>query len=118
MVTSFRPRCPLVRDDTVLSTVRPISNIQELYNQFTEYRLEILEGRIRQQLKDLREANSCGRRVPTHKLKAFLGEQEGFLAHMNKEMIDDDKVIKGYLEETYRPHANEGKRAKKRLRGH
>ncbi|KAG4219840.1 hypothetical protein PC116_g31681, partial [Phytophthora cactorum] len=53
MVTSFRPRCPT----------------------FSEYRLEILEERIRQQLKELREANGAGRKVATRKLKAFFEEQ-------------------------------------------
>ncbi|KAK6072808.1 carboxylesterase [Seiridium cupressi] len=108
MVTSFRPRCPLMRDDTVLATVRPISNIQELYNQFSEYRLEILEERIRQQLKDLRDANSSGRRVPTKRLKAFLDEQERFLAHMNREMIDDEMVVKGILPPTQLSYMNGG----------
>ncbi|KAI2606650.1 hypothetical protein GGR54DRAFT_409934 [Hypoxylon sp. NC1633] len=97
MVTSFRPRCPTVRDDTVLTTVRPISNLSELYNQFTEYRLEILEERIRQQLKEMREANSAGRRLATPKLKAFLEEQVSFLAHMNREMVDDEQVVPGIL---------------------
>lgn len=97
MVTSFRPRSPTVRDDTVLNTVRPISNLGELYSQFTEYRLEILEERIRLQLKELREANSAGRRVATRKLKAFFQEQERFLAHMDKEVVDDDQVITGSL---------------------
>ncbi|KAM0808328.1 hypothetical protein AB5N19_08671 [Seiridium cardinale] len=113
MVTSFRPRCPLVRDDTVLATVRPISNIQELYNQFSEYRLEILEERIRQQLKDLRDAHSSGRRVPTKKLKAFLDEQERFLAHMNREMIDDEMVVKGILPPIRPSKMEEGPRAKR-----
>ncbi|KAI1779828.1 hypothetical protein F4818DRAFT_154723 [Hypoxylon cercidicola] len=101
MVTSFRPRCPKVRDDTVLTTVRPISNVQELYNQFSEYRLEILEERIRQQLKELREANGVGRKVATRKLKAFFQEQEKFLAHMNREMVDDDQVIQGSIDDSH-----------------
>ncbi|KAI2784528.1 hypothetical protein F4815DRAFT_126215 [Daldinia loculata] len=101
MVTSFRPRCPTVRDDTVLTTVRPISNLLELYNQFSEYRLEILEERIRQQLKELREANGAGRKVATRKLKAFFEEQEKFLAHMNREMVDDEKVITGSIDDSH-----------------
>ncbi|KAL7629509.1 hypothetical protein AAE478_001030 [Parahypoxylon ruwenzoriense] len=101
MVTSFRPRCPTVRDDTVLTTVRPISNLAELYNQFSEYRLEILEERVRQQLKELREANSAGRKVSTRKLKAFFAEQEKFLAHMNREMVDDEHVIRGSIDDSH-----------------
>ncbi|OTA93849.1 hypothetical protein M434DRAFT_72360 [Hypoxylon sp. CO27-5] len=101
MVTSFRPRCATVRDDTVLTTVRPISNLSELYNQFSEYRLEILEERIRQQLKELREANSAGRKVATRKLKAFFQEQEKFLAHMNREMVDDEEVVRGNIDDSH-----------------
>ncbi|KAI0135356.1 hypothetical protein F4814DRAFT_19247 [Daldinia grandis] len=102
MVTSFRPRCPTVRDDTVLTTVRPISNLLELYNQFSEYRLEILEERIRQQLKELREINGTGRKVATRKLKAFFEEQEKFLAHMNREMVDEENVVIGTIDNGHR----------------
>jgi len=92
MVTSFRPRCPYLRDDTVLTTVRPISNLSELYFQFSEYRLEILEERIRTQLRLLRETTRSGKKIDTRKLKWFLKEQESFLAHMNHEMIEDVKM--------------------------
>lgn len=117
MVTSFRPRSPTVRDDTVLTTVRPISNLQDLYNQFSEYRLEILEERIRAQLKGLRDASARGRRIPTPQLKAFLHEQESFLAHMNREMVVEDEVVRGFLAgaETHPLAPSEEAAAKKRL---
>ena len=114
MVTSFRPRCPRQRDDTVLTTVRPISNISELYLQFSEYRLEILEERIRDQLKTLREMRSSGKRVDTRKLKAFLHEQENFLAHMNKEMIEDVKM--GEIDNSHLLSPKNVERARKRTR--
>ena len=98
MVTSFRPRSHTVKDDTVLTTVRPISNLSELYYQFSEYRLEILEERIREKLKTLRETQKTGRKMKTKDLKAFLHEQEVFLAHMNKEMVDDELVTKGSID--------------------
>lgn len=101
MVTSFRPRNPLVRDDTVLTTVRPISNINDLYNQFAEYRLQMLEERIRLQLKELHDLSAAGRRVATKKLKAFLGEQEEFLAHMRREMVDDEDVVVGDIQQDH-----------------
>ncbi|KAI2468768.1 hypothetical protein F4781DRAFT_396811 [Annulohypoxylon bovei var. microspora] len=113
MVTSFRPRSWKVRDDTVLTTVRPISNLPELYNQFSEYRLEILEERVRQQLKELREANSAGRKVATRKLKSFLEEQEKFLAHMNREMIDDENVMMGSIDDSGGVKKSEAATAKK-----
>ena len=101
MVTSFRPRAPELRDDTVLTTVRPISELSELYYQFSEYRLEMLEERIRQQLRELREGQKGGKKLATAKLKQFLSEQEQFLAHMNREMIEDDQVIKGFCDDSH-----------------
>ncbi|KAI1333203.1 hypothetical protein F5Y16DRAFT_6247 [Xylariaceae sp. FL0255] len=97
MVTSLRPRNPLVRDETVLETVRPISVISDLYNQFAEYRFEILEARLRMQLKDIRDMMATGRGIPTAKLKAFIQEQEQFLAHMDKEIVEDDKVVRDMI---------------------
>ena len=93
MVTSFRPRCPDLRDDTVLTTVRCISNLPELYFQFSEYRLEILEERIRSQLRVLRDAKRGGKKISIAKLKGFLKEQENFLAHMDQEMVNTDGVV-------------------------
>ncbi|KAI1279958.1 hypothetical protein F5Y07DRAFT_18449 [Xylaria sp. FL0933] len=101
MVTSFRPRDPLQKDDTVLTTVRPISNINDLYNQFAEYRLQMLEERIRMQLKEIRDHSAAGRRVATKKLKKFFEEQESFLAHMNREMIDDENVVVGNIQQDH-----------------
>jgi len=98
MVTSFRPRSPLVRDDTVLTTVRPISDLGELYYQFAKYRLEMLEERVRQQLRDMVDAKTAGRAMATRKLKAFLAEQEGFLAHTNREIVEEENVVKGAID--------------------
>lgn len=97
MVTSFRPKDPFVRDDTVLTSVRPISNLIELYAQFSEYRLEILEERIRAELKEIRKSRAAGRGVSTRKLKAFLKEQQLFLEHTNHEIVDEDQVIVGKM---------------------
>ena len=99
MVTSFRPRSPYVRDDTVLTTVRPISNLSELYFQFSEYRLEILEERIRTQLRFLRETKLREKPLNTNQMKKFLVEQETFLSHMNKEMVED--VTEGEIDDSH-----------------
>ncbi|KAL6716428.1 hypothetical protein ACLMJK_005995 [Lecanora helva] len=101
MVTSFRPKSHTVKDDTVLTTVRPISNLSELYCQFSEYRLEILEERIRAQRKAMRENESRGKKFNTKMLKTFLCEQETFLAHMNRELVDDDLVTKGCIDDSH-----------------
>ena len=100
MVTSFRPRSPTVPDDTVLTTVRAVSNLQELYFQFSEYRLEILEERIREQLKNMRETKRGCKQLDTKILKRFLKEQEDFLLHMNDELVLDEHVTAGRIDDT------------------
>lgn len=116
MVTSFRPKNPLLRDDTVLTTVRPISDLAELYAQFSEYRLEILEERIRNELKAIRESRAAGRGVSTKNLKHFLAEQQKFLEHMNGEMVDDDQVIAGFVDDSHLLTKKGEGRATKRVR--
>lgn len=101
MVTSFRPRSPSLSDDTVLTTVRGISDLAELYFQFSEYRLEMLEERIREKLKEIRDKKRAHRPFDTKGLKNFLLAQEKFLAHMGKEMVDEDKVIKGFTDDSH-----------------
>ena len=100
-VTSLRPKDAHIPDDTVLTTVRAISDLSELYLQFSEYRLEILEERIRHQLKVLREASKGGKKFNTHAMKLFLKEQEDFLVHMNKEMVQDELVVKGAIDDSH-----------------
>lgn len=98
-VTSLRPKNPLLRDDTVLNTVRGISDLSGLYGGFAEYRMEMLEARIREQLKMMRERRAAGMRFDTRRFKEFMIEQEEFLAHMNREMVQDEDVVFGYIEE-------------------
>lgn len=101
MVTSFRPRDPTVRDDTVLTTVRPVSDLSQLYFQFSEYRLEMLQERIRIQLEKMRKTMLDEKKFDTAVLKEFLREQEDFLAYMNKELVEDDQVIKGSIDDSH-----------------
>ncbi|KAL8674695.1 MAG: hypothetical protein Q9168_000927 [Polycauliona sp. 1 TL-2023] len=109
MVTSFRPRNPNVPDDTVLTTVRPVSNLSELYSQYSEYRLEILEERVRTQLRVLRENKRGGRKVNVKALKDFIRDQTDFLAHMNKEMVSEELVIKGSIDDSHLHHPSQPK---------
>lgn len=94
-MTSFRPKSPHLPDDSVLSTTRGISELSELYYEFGRYRLEMLEERIRVQLKKLRDDYAAGKRTNTRALKGFLEEQEGFLRHTNGEMVRDELVKMG-----------------------
>ncbi|KAL9584558.1 MAG: hypothetical protein Q9212_002049 [Teloschistes hypoglaucus] len=101
MVTSFRPRCPNLPDDTVLTTVRPISDLTELYSQYTEYRLEILEERLRKQLRALRDNRRTGKKFNVEAMKYFFGEQEKFLAAMNKEIVEEAMVQTGNIDDSH-----------------
>jgi hypothetical protein len=97
-VTSFRPRSPFVKDDSVLRTVRPVSNLSELYADFAEYRLEIMEQRIRHAREEMRAHRQAGRRFDTSGHKAFLQVSAAFLTHTDNELVDEDKVRKGFIE--------------------
>lgn len=107
MVTSFRPRSPHAPDDTVLTTVRGISDLSQLYYEFGEYRLQMLEERVRAQLKLLREGHAAGKKTSTRALKRFLDEQQQFIKRTNEEIVEDDKVVLGHIDELNIP--NDGK---------
>ena len=114
MVTSFRPRNFSLPDDTVLTTVRPVSDLSELYFQYSEYRLEMLEERVRDQLRALRETKRSGRKLNVRRFKKFLWEQGEFLAHMCKELVDDQLVVKGEIDDSHLLKSNEVHEGKKK----
>ncbi|KAH0551621.1 hypothetical protein GP486_007162 [Trichoglossum hirsutum] len=99
MVTSFRPRSAFVRDDTVLTTVRPISDLSELYYQFSEYRFEILKERLCSMLECLREGRSAGKKAKARPIKDFIEEQIDFLERTNQELVEEDNVVVGHVGE-------------------
>lgn len=101
MVTSFRPKSAFVRDDTVLTTVRSISDLSELYSQYAEYRLEMLEERVRAQLKAIRDHKRARRSFDTAATKTFMIEQRNFLDSMLREMVDDELVTVGITDESH-----------------
>lgn len=47
IVTSFRPRDPLLVDDSTNANVRNKSHLSELYYQWTLYRLDVISQRAR-----------------------------------------------------------------------
>ena len=96
MVTSFRPRSPRVRDDTVLTTVRPISNLSDLYGQTVEYQLENAESRIRQMLRSVRDSMKAGA-TDVKSIKSFLDFEVNTLSHLNREIVEESLVKKGHL---------------------
>ncbi|RAH69890.1 uncharacterized protein BO66DRAFT_452487 [Aspergillus aculeatinus CBS 121060] len=87
MVTAFRPRNPLVKDETVLTSLRGISELPELYSQYALYRMENLEERLRVQLKRLREQHAR-RCFDVDAIRGALGEQRAFLEATLEELVD------------------------------
>lgn len=88
MVTPFRPKSPFVRDELVLTGSRTISNWSELYTGYTEYKLEVLEERIRAKLKEERKREAAKRKFNVPDTQKFLREQKLFLESMITELVD------------------------------
>lgn len=88
MVTCLRPKNPLLKEETVLTGVRGISTLPELYEQYTEYRLQILKDRLAHKI----EAEKHRRAAKTQtydvdEVRAFLAEQREFLDSMLTELV-------------------------------
>lgn len=88
MITAFRPRDALIPDDSVLTTIRPITDLNELYFQWTEYRIEVLQERLRMMLKLLEQQHRAHRKTDVTRIKAFLQQQEEWLAITNQEIVE------------------------------
>lgn len=89
LVTSFRAREPAVRDDSVLTTVRPISDLNELYSQWAEYRVELVEERCRRLVRKVRERKRVGRDFDIAAVKTELEELGGMLQRTAAEIVEE-----------------------------
>ncbi|PWY87953.1 hypothetical protein BO94DRAFT_59491 [Aspergillus sclerotioniger CBS 115572] len=92
MVTAFRPKSPAIRDEAILTGSRAISNWSELYTEYSEYRLELLEERIRAMLKKERIRKSGKRPFNISDMQHFLDEQKAFIESMMVELIEVEDV--------------------------
>ncbi|KAI2465379.1 hypothetical protein F4781DRAFT_438799 [Annulohypoxylon bovei var. microspora] len=88
MVTALRPKSPLVRDEIILTGSRGISNLAELYSQYTEYRLEILEERFRAKLKEERRREVSRKPFDLVNIRSFLTEQKEYIESMLEELYE------------------------------
>ncbi|KAJ3960406.1 hypothetical protein N0V92_002943 [Colletotrichum tropicale] len=88
MITSFRPRDPCVKDDSVLTSIRPISELSELYYQWAKYRAEVVRARIDDMLKMLEENHDAGRQTDVKEIKRFLKQNEEYLSITNAEVVE------------------------------
>lgn len=90
MVNPFRPKSPWVRDETILTGSRAISNWYELYHGYTEYRLELLEERLRLKRKQESRREATRRVFDIAGMRAFLMEQKSFLETTINELVEVD----------------------------
>lgn len=96
-MTSFRPKSAFARDDTVLRTVRPVSNLSELYYDFAEYRLEMMEERVRAERQKIKARHKGGDAMDMLGHKEFLGDMIRFAAQSDMELVEESKVSKGSI---------------------
>ena len=87
MVTAFRPKSPFVKDEIIVTGVRGTSDLSELYSQYTMYRLEVLEERIRAKMKKERKGGEAKRSFDVDDTRRFLIEQKEFLESMLEEIV-------------------------------
>lgn len=94
-VVSMRPRDPTAHDTSTLRTVKPISDVDELFRQWVEYRLKVLSERAaiaREQLRAQgRPADDICRLT-----REWVREQIQYLQTTADEMDMDDYVAPNY----------------------
>ena len=90
MAGTFRPRSPMMKDETVLASVRGITDLELLYTQYTGYRLELLEERIRIMLKKEQRRQVAKRPFDLLEARTFLTGQKEFLESMLQELVEVD----------------------------
>ncbi|KAK3191305.1 hypothetical protein K4F52_002515 [Lecanicillium sp. MT-2017a] len=88
MITSFRPKSMHVKDESVLTGVRGISNLDELYSDYTQYRLELLEDRFKEMARQQRRRVGEGKPFNTRAVKKFLREQQEYLETTIHELVE------------------------------
>lgn len=69
--------------------MRPISDLNELYSQWTEYRVEIVEERCRRLVKKVRDRKRVGRDFDLVSVKSELEELKLILERTSKEIVDE-----------------------------
>lgn len=95
-VVSMRPKDPTRPDTSTLRTVKPISDVDELFRQWADYRLDVISKRAQAMKEEL--ALTKGRPArETHELaKKWVEEQIEYLQATVKEMDLEDYIPPNY----------------------
>jgi len=81
MITSYRPSDPLLPDTCILTTVRSISDNNELMKQWVTYRIKILSQRAEKFVIDVQPGSSIST------MATFAAEQSAFLSETLRQML-------------------------------
>ncbi|CAE6481452.1 unnamed protein product [Rhizoctonia solani] len=93
MVTSYRAKDVMLPDDSVLTTIRPMVNFNELYYEWSTYRLDLLSERFKKQSDSLKKKRGDGQGpwgeevVKKDEFKAWCREQIKYLQTTIDEMV-------------------------------
>ncbi|KAG9125378.1 hypothetical protein FRC07_007825 [Ceratobasidium sp. 392] len=93
MVTSYRAKDPMLRDDSVLTTIRPVANWNELYYEWSTYRLDLLSKRFKRQSEEFKQKRGDGKGpwgeeiVKKDEFKAWVKDQIKYLQTTIDEMV-------------------------------
>ncbi|KAL1595716.1 hypothetical protein SLS60_009405 [Paraconiothyrium brasiliense] len=104
-VTSFRPKSALLKDDTELRTVRGVSDLNELYYDFAEYRLELLQEQVQHERERVAAARRASEQFATIAHKQFLERVTAFSNQSSHELVEQNEVQQGYIEKVDWPDA-------------
>lgn len=88
-VTSYRATNPLAYDGSVLNTVNPVSDINELHTDWVEYRMDTVADRLKALGNKVRQARTAGEPFSTEIVTAYLKEQEDYIKKTYVEMLGE-----------------------------
>lgn len=91
MATSFRPRDPNVRDISTLVNVKPSSRCDELFRQWSSYRLDVISKRAADFKAKLDATENMTASEIRNAVMAWKNEQMEYLNHTTNEMLGDDR---------------------------
>jgi hypothetical protein len=86
MVTSFRPRDIHTKDESVLRGVKNISHISTLYYQYSGYKLENLEDRVREQGRLIRKRQRANAAFDVKQMRAWAEKEKAYLDNLLNEI--------------------------------
>jgi hypothetical protein len=87
MVTSWRPKSPHVHDETVLAGVRGITDQDELYYSFSDYRFRNMELRFHAARQKAEANKAAGLEYDIDAVRAFLEEQRDTISLLLQEIV-------------------------------